>query len=61
MADKVTNTEKLPRGYQRKRCSSCHRVRPCAFVSDPFADEVRGDKTRYWLCDDCVFESKQGI
>ena len=61
MADKAGDLIKLPRGYQRKRCSSCHRVRPCAFRPDPMQEELYNDRIRYWLCDDCHSELRAGV
>lgn len=44
----------LPSGYTRRRCSNCRRVRPCRFRENPFLADVHNDKTRAWLCDECV-------
>lgn len=53
--------ESLPTGYERKRCASCSRIRPCLFREDPGPAELWGNHTKIWLCDECEYTSRMDV
>ena len=36
-----------------ENCDYCGRDVYVAWRADPYAEEIEGDSTHYWLCDDC--------
>jgi hypothetical protein len=45
-------------------CASCRHYFPeeeMVYGPDPFAEEIGGDDTPMWLCDDCVYASAMEI
>lgn len=35
-------------------CEFCGRDDvPTTLIADPFAEEINGDDTEHWICDDC--------
>ena len=49
-------------------CSSCGHIaseydeeNAVIFGSDPFASEINGDHTEYWICEKCRYESAMEI
>lgn len=46
---------------QTIKCEDCGEIKECTWTSDPFRDEIYGDETKHWLCEDCCFDSAQDI
>jgi hypothetical protein len=60
--------------YLRRRCIDCRQVFPVRkgwedntpgrmveWRSDPFGEEIHGDFTKMWLCDECEYQSAMDI
>jgi hypothetical protein len=61
MSEDDRPTEVSLDGYIMHECGSCHRVKPCQFEPDPYAEEINGNKTPVWICRDCYHESLMDI
>jgi hypothetical protein len=53
-SSKIETTKKEP-------CEACGSIKDVSFTADPYASEIHGDDTQYWLCADCCYNSAMDI
>jgi len=44
-----------------RKCATCGERKSCTYTSDPFDDEINGDDTPAWYCDECLHDSAMEI
>lgn len=47
--------------FKRHPCVVCGSMKNVTFEPDPFSEEIFGDSTPVWQCEDCAEESAMDI
>ena len=67
MSDEIIKEAKQLLLDEVHECCSCgkwateHETNPVIFESDPYAEEINGDSTEVWECEECRHQSAMDI
>jgi len=43
------------------KCQECREIKLCKYIPDPFEEEIYGDETPKWLCEECYLRLRDEI